>query len=110
MFHSILSEPAEYFNVYFCTPVSNLQIPILGQPVVINEIHSYLQNPNSIFFLIYAYDYRQHTTSPSFTYSMLKNTTQTYNIQFPIHTPSLVWIRAQIIQYHRSSSTHQYTD
>jgi len=27
-----------------------------------------------IFFLIYAYDYRQHTTSPSFTYSIMINT------------------------------------
>jgi hypothetical protein len=31
----------------------------------------YMQNSNSTFFLINAYDYRQHKTSPSFTYSVL---------------------------------------
>jgi len=43
-------------------------------PVITSEIHSYLKNSNSTFFLIYAYDYEQHTTSPSFTYSILKKT------------------------------------
>jgi hypothetical protein len=68
MFHLKLSEPAEYFNMYLNSRVYASKFPSFG------EIHSYLQNSNSTFFLIYAYDYRQHKTSPSSTYSILINT------------------------------------
>jgi len=57
----------EYFHL--C-----LRIPILCHPVVTIEIHCYLQNSNSTFLLTYAHDYRQHMTSPSYTYSILIKT------------------------------------
>jgi len=75
MFHLILPEPGEYFNVYFCSRVHASKFQSFARsPVVTSEIHSYLQNSNSTFFLIYADDYRRHTTSPSFTYSILLKT------------------------------------
>jgi hypothetical protein len=61
-------------NSIYIFAVVCLRITILWHPVVTSEIHSYLQNSNSTFFLIYAYDYRQHTTSPSFTYSIVIET------------------------------------
>jgi len=62
------------FQYVFLQSCICLQITILRHPVVTSEIHSYLQNSNSTFFLIYAYDFRQHTTSPPFTYASLIKT------------------------------------
>jgi hypothetical protein len=62
------------FQYVFLQSCMCLQIPILRHPVVTREIHSYLQNSNSTFFLIYADDYRQHTSSPPFTYCSLIKT------------------------------------
>jgi hypothetical protein len=59
-----------------------LQNPILRHPIVTSKTDSYLQNSNSTFFPVYAYDYRQHTTSPFFTYSILIKTQ-------PKHTHSI---------------------
>ena len=47
-------------------------IPVLKYSVLIGEIHSYLKNSVSTFFLTYDYDYRQHTMSPVLTYPILK--------------------------------------
>jgi hypothetical protein len=63
-----------------------LQITILRHPVVTSEIQSYLQNSNSTFFLIYAYDFRQHTTSPPFTYASLIKTQPNHTILHAIST------------------------
>jgi len=49
-----------------------MQSRICLRNLVTSEIHSYLQNSNSTFFLIYAY--RQLTTSLSFTYYILMRT------------------------------------
>jgi hypothetical protein len=65
-----------YLNMYFCTRVY-ICLPILQHLRVTSESHSYLQYSNSTFFLIYAYDYRQHTTSWSPTFSILIKTTKT---------------------------------
>jgi hypothetical protein len=69
-----------HFKMYFCSRIC-LQITIPRYPVVTSEIHSYLQNFNSTFFLIFAYDFRQYMTSPSFTSSILI-TTQTKQTTF----------------------------
>jgi len=66
------------FQYIFLQSCICLQFTILLQPVIISEILSYLQNPNSTFFLIYAYGYRQHMTSLSFTLSILIKTQPTY--------------------------------
>jgi len=47
---------------------------MLGTTNIKSEIHSYHLNSNSTFFLIYAYEFRQDKTSPSFTYSILRKT------------------------------------
>ena len=102
-FIQLLSEPAEYFHMHFCSRVYCLQIPILQHPVVTGEIHSYLQNSNSTFFLIYAYDYTQHTTSPSFTYSILiKTQPKKPTFQFP----STCLPSSQINDEHRHAIPH----
>jgi len=70
----------------------------------VSKIHSYLQNPNSTFILIYAYDYRQQHDVPIFHLFHAEKTQPKHTTQFLIHMPysdpcSLAWIRAQIIQY-----------
>ena len=49
--HFILSEPAQYFCMYFRSRIYDSKFPSFG-------IHSQLQNSNSTFSLIYAYDCR----------------------------------------------------
>jgi hypothetical protein len=89
--------------IYLQTCICHM-VPILRLPVVTSEIHSYLQNSKSTFFLIYHYDYRQHTTSQvliQWSLKIIQHLHTTYHVLFHSHR----YTTSTVMQYHLRTPT-----